>query len=69
MTKKVLPLVLATLSGGWMARSLLAGAMLAPGQPFPAWQLPDQTGAKVSSADLKGQAYLLWYFVKASTPG
>jgi hypothetical protein len=69
MAKKVLPLVWSMLSGGWMARGLLAGAMIAPGQPFPAWQLPDQNGHLVSSADLAGKPYLLWYYVKASTPG
>lgn len=44
-------------------------AMLKPGDSFPAWQMVDQTGAKVSSRDLAGKPYLLWYYVKASTPG
>jgi peroxiredoxin len=44
-------------------------AMLAPGDSFPAWRMVDQTGAKVSSRDLAGKSYLLWYYVKASTPG
>lgn len=43
--------------------------MLAPGDPFPAWQLRDHTGAMVSSRDLAGRSYLLWYYPKAQTPG
>jgi peroxiredoxin Q/BCP len=46
-----------------------AGGMLAVGQPFPAWSLPDQTGATVTSQSLAGKSYLLWFFPKAQTPG
>jgi len=47
-----------------------AGAdMLQPGDTFPSWTLPDQTGKPVSSADLAGKTYLLWFFPKAMTPG
>ena len=47
-----------------------AGAdMLEPGDTFPSWTLPDQTGRPVSSADLAGKTYLLWFFPKAMTPG
>ncbi|MGH7897243.1 MAG: peroxiredoxin [Candidatus Binatia bacterium] len=47
-----------------------AGAeMLQTGDPFPAWKLVDQTGAPVSSADLKGKRYLVWFYPKAATPG
>lgn len=46
-----------------------AGDMLKEGQPFPAWTLVDQTGASVSSAELAGKKYVLWYFPKARTPG
>jgi peroxiredoxin Q/BCP len=47
-----------------------AGAALLPsGAPFPAWKLRDQTGAEVSSTDLTGKTYLLWYYPKAMTPG
>jgi len=52
-----------------LASSAAAEGMLKPGDAFPSWQLTDQTGAKVSSADLAGKAYLLWYFPKAMTPG
>src|SRR5262252_4477323 len=43
--------------------------LLAVGDAFPAWQLPDQTGKRVSSSDLAGKTYLLWFFPKAMTPG
>jgi thioredoxin-dependent peroxiredoxin len=52
-----------------LASSAAAEGMLKPGDTFPAWQLTDQTGAKVSSADLAGKTYLLWFFPKAMTPG
>lgn len=44
-------------------------AMLQAGEPFPAWRLPDHTGAEVDSVSLTGKTYLLWYFPKAMTPG
>lgn len=43
--------------------------MLAQGDAMPAWSLPDQTGTKVSSGDLAGKTYLLWFYPKAQTPG
>jgi len=46
-----------------------AGEMLTPGDPFPAWELTDHTGAQVSSASMAGTPYLMWYYPKASTPG
>jgi peroxiredoxin Q/BCP len=46
-----------------------ASAMLKPGATFPAWELTDHTGAKVSSRDLAGKPYLLWFFPKAMTSG
>lgn len=46
-----------------------AAAMLGAGDPFPAWQARDQTGAAVSSKDLAGKTYLLWFYPKAMTPG
>jgi thioredoxin-dependent peroxiredoxin len=53
-----------------LALSTSAGAaMLRAGDRFPAWQLVDQTGAAVSSKDLAGRRYLLWFYPKAMTPG
>jgi peroxiredoxin Q/BCP len=46
-----------------------AGPLLAVGAPFPSWTLSDQTGTRVSSADLRGKTYLLWFYPKAMTPG
>ena len=44
-------------------------AMLKDGDPFPAWELVDQTGAMVSSRDVSGKTYLVWFYPKAMTPG
>ncbi len=49
--------------------SALAAGMLKAGDVFPAWKLTDQAGTEVSSADLAGKTYLLWFFPKAMTPG
>jgi peroxiredoxin Q/BCP len=46
-----------------------AAALRAPGDAFPAWSLVDQDGARVSSRDLAGKPYLLWFYPKARTPG
>src|SRR5262245_15376140 len=43
--------------------------LIAVGDPFPSWTLLDQTGKRVSSSDLAGRTYLLWFFPKAMTPG
>jgi len=43
--------------------------MLAAGDSFPSWTLKDHTGESVSSSDLKGRTYLLWFYPRASTPG
>ena len=43
--------------------------LLKPGDAFPKWSLVDETGtAKLSSQDLAGKRYLLWFF-KAGTIG
>lgn len=49
--------------------STASADMIAAGQPFPAWSLKDHTGATVSSADLTGKPYLLWFYPAALTPG
>jgi len=51
-----------------LAGSASAG-MLNPGDTFPSWQLTDNSGTTVSSTDLVGKTYLLWYFPKAMTSG
>lgn len=42
---------------------------LFPGDPAPAWSALDQHGKTVSSAQLAGRRYVLWFYPKASTPG
>ena len=44
-------------------------AMLAPGAPFPAFELRDDNGGTVRSSDLAGKRYLVWFYPKAQTPG
>ena len=63
---KLVAMVLAVLG---LAASATAGGMLKAGDTFPVWQLADQTGAKVSSADFAGKTYLLWFYPKALTLG
>ncbi len=43
--------------------------MLTPGQPAPAFTLPDQNNEVVDLADLIGGWVLLWWYPKAATPG
>src|SRR6202051_4552310 len=61
--------VLALFSIVFLAGAAQASEMLQPGSVFPAWELTDDTGAKVTSHDLAGKEYLLWFFPKAMTPG
>lgn len=49
--------------------SVAAASLLSPGDAFPAWEAKDHTGAAVSSKDLAGRTYLLWFYPKAQTPG
>lgn len=44
-------------------------AMVNAGNSFPAWKLTDQTGRSVSSDELAGKAYLLWFYPAAMTSG
>jgi thioredoxin-dependent peroxiredoxin len=60
---------LAAVAALLLASTGASAAMLAPGQPFPAWSLRDDAGHIVSSADLAGKTYLLWFFPKAMTSG
>lgn len=62
-------LVAALLATPLLARTADATAMLTAGDTFPTWSLRDQTGATVSSRDLAGKTYLLWFYPKAMTPG
>ncbi|MBY0335426.1 MAG: thioredoxin-dependent thiol peroxidase [Acetobacteraceae bacterium] len=44
-------------------------AELEPGAVAPAFEMPASGGRVVSSAALKGQPYLLYFYPKADTPG
>lgn len=46
-----------------------AAEPVSEGKPFPEWQLVDHQGKTVSSKDLAGKTYLLWFYPKAMTPG
>jgi peroxiredoxin Q/BCP len=39
------------------------------GDEAPAFELLDHDGETFASKDLEGQAYVLWFFPKADTPG
>ena len=43
--------------------------MLDTGMPFPAFELPAHDGSTVTSADLAGSPYLLFFYPKADTGG
>ncbi len=43
--------------------------MIEPGQPAPAFTLPDQDGNEVGLADFAGRTVVLYFYPKASTPG
>jgi peroxiredoxin Q/BCP len=52
-----------------LAATASAAALLEPGTPFPEWALADHGGKTVSSKDLAGKTYLVWFYPKAQTPG
>jgi len=45
------------------------GEMIPVGQPFVDFELEAEDGTVVSSADLEGRPFLLFFYPKASTPG
>jgi cytochrome oxidase Cu insertion factor (SCO1/SenC/PrrC family) len=45
------------------------GKMIAVGEPFVDFELEAHDGTRVSSADLEGNPYLLFFYPKADTPG
>jgi peroxiredoxin Q/BCP len=44
-------------------------ATLKPGDPAPAFSLPDQSGATVRLKDFRGGTLLVYFYPKADTPG
>ncbi len=49
--------------------SLAANKKLGPGDKAPAFELPDDTGAKVSLADFAGKKLVLYFYPKDDTSG
>jgi peroxiredoxin len=43
--------------------------MLEPGSSLPAFSLQGDRGEKVTTADFAGRFTVLWWYVKADTPG
>lgn len=43
--------------------------MLAEGTTAPAFNLPDHQGKPVTLDDLRGRWVVLWWYVRADTPG
>ncbi len=54
-------------------RSLLLGlglsATLQPGSPAPFFSAPDQSGKRVTLAELRGHPIVLYFYPKDGTPG
>jgi thioredoxin-dependent peroxiredoxin len=42
---------------------------LKPGDPAPAFSLPDQSGATIALKDFRGRTLLVYFYPKADTPG
>jgi len=70
MKKTLIPI---TLAAALLTAALPAQGddetMLKSGMPFPAFDLPAHDGTTVSSADLEGSPYLLFFYPKADTGG
>lgn len=43
--------------------------MIEPGTALPAFETHDHLGHRVTNEDLAGSWAVLWWFVKADTPG
>jgi peroxiredoxin Q/BCP len=67
-TKAVAPRPRTSSQGDAVGNSAPAG-VLAEGDSAPSFALPDETGAEVSSADLAGAPYVLYFYPKDDTPG
>jgi peroxiredoxin Q/BCP len=51
------------------AATVNGGEMIEPGEHFPAFSLATHDGGTVTSEQLQGTAYLLYFYPKADTPG
>ena len=50
-------------------QSSLRAMTLSPGDPAPAFTLPDQDGAEVSLDDFRGRKLVLYFYPRDATPG
>ena len=66
---KTTTLILTTAILGVAVSATGDNEMLQPEMPFPAFSLPAHDGTTVSSADLAGTPYLLFFYPKADTGG
>jgi peroxiredoxin Q/BCP len=71
VAKKSAPLPFPRTPKGSVSKASAAAATgaLTEGKQAPAFELPDQTGAVVSSASLAGKPYVLYFYPKDNTPG
>jgi len=60
-----------TLLSMWAATGHAEGGrkMIAVGEPFVDFELEAHDGTTVSTSDLEGRPFLLFFYPKASTPG
>ena len=66
----IIGLITLALSSMWAAVGHAGGREMIPvGEPFVNFELEAHDGTTVSSADLEGRPYLLFFYPKASTPG
>jgi peroxiredoxin Q/BCP len=66
--KAAAPRARSSSQGDGVGDSAPAGAVGA-GDTAPSFALPDETGAEVSSAELEGNPYVLYFYPKDDTPG
>ncbi len=69
MRRTALIVTVVLVVAGFAAAADEEGTMLEAGMPFPAFTLTAQDGSVVSSAELAGRPYLIYYYPKADTPG
>ena len=66
----IIGLITLPLSSMWAAVGNAGGGEMIPvGEPFVDFELEAHDGTTVSSADLEGRPFLLFFYPKASTPG
>jgi peroxiredoxin len=59
----------AAVAGGCDSPRKETRTVLKPGDPAPAFRLPDHTGKTRTLEEFRGKRLVLWFFPKADTPG